>query len=146
MSDFNTLILKQIFWKTKTFFKNFEHRFLVESTNTENATLPCKTALSEANFKANSMCIQNGPITKDGVLPVTTLIFWKSYFSLRTSYKELICCTSDPNTHIQSFDRRWSFTWGCFFPVSILKNKKGRNFHVLLSFQIKTLIKTLILM
>ena len=126
MSDLNTLILKQIFWKTKTFFKNFEHRFLVESTNTENATFPYKTALSEANFKANSMGIQNGPITKDGVLPVTTLIFWKSCFSLRTSYKELICCTSEPNTHIQSFDRRWSFIWGCFFPVSILKNKKGQ--------------------
>ena len=31
--------------------------------------------------------LQNGPITKDGVLPVTTLFFWKFCFSLRTSYK-----------------------------------------------------------
>ena len=40
--------------------------------------------------------LQNGSITKNGVLPVTTLFFWKFYFSLRTSYKELICCTYNP--------------------------------------------------
>ena len=34
--------------------------------------------------------IQNGPIKKNGVLPVTTLFFGKFCFSLRTSYKELI--------------------------------------------------------
>ena len=34
--------------------------------------------------------VQNGPIRKNGVLPVTTLVFQKFYFSLRTSYKELI--------------------------------------------------------
>ena len=32
LNDFNTLTLKQIFWKTKTFFKNLEYRFLDEST------------------------------------------------------------------------------------------------------------------
>ena len=29
--------------------------------------------------------LQNGPITKSGVLPVTTLFFWKICFSFRTS-------------------------------------------------------------
>ena len=33
--------------------------------------------------------VQNGPITKSGVLPVVTL-FFKIYFSLRTSCKVLI--------------------------------------------------------
>ena len=33
--------------------------------------------------------LQNGPITKGGVLPVTTLFFWKICSSFRTS-KELI--------------------------------------------------------
>ena len=32
LNDFNTLILKQIFWKTKTFFQKLEYAFLVEST------------------------------------------------------------------------------------------------------------------
>ena len=34
--------------------------------------------------------LQNGPITKSGVLPVTALFFWKIRFSFRTSQKELI--------------------------------------------------------
>ena len=38
--------------------------------------------------------LQNRPIKKNGVLPVTTLFFLKFCFSLRTSYKKLICCTT----------------------------------------------------
>ena len=34
--------------------------------------------------------LQNGPLTKSGVLPVTTLFFWKIGSSFRTSQKELI--------------------------------------------------------
>ena len=65
--------------------------------------------------------VQNEPITKNGVLPVTTLYFWKFCFSLRTSYKEMIWCTNNPNPHIRTFCRRWNFIWRYFFPVSILK-------------------------
>ena len=55
LNIFNTLTLKQIFWKTKTFFKKLEYRFLVESTKIENASFPYKTAISEANDKTNKM-------------------------------------------------------------------------------------------
>ena len=52
---FNTfLTLKQIFWKTKTFFKKLEYRFLVEATKIENTSSAFKTALS-ANVKTNRM-------------------------------------------------------------------------------------------
>ena len=64
---FNTSTLKKIFWKTKTFFKKLEYRFLVESTKIENASFPYKTALSGANVKTNKM-VSNGPIIKNGVL------------------------------------------------------------------------------
>ena len=37
--------LKQIFWKTKTFFKKLEYRFLVETTKIENTSFPFKTTL-----------------------------------------------------------------------------------------------------
>ena len=49
--------MKQIFWKTKTFFKKLEYYFLVEMTEIENTSiqLPFKTALSEANVRANKM-------------------------------------------------------------------------------------------
>ena len=73
--------------------------------------------------------VQNGPITKNGVLPVTTLYFWKFRFSLRTSYNELIWCTNDPNAHICTFGKRWNFIWRYFFPVSILKRE---NFYHLI--------------
>ena len=58
----------------------------------------------------------------------TTLFFRKLCFSLRTSYKELICCTKNSNVHIFTFCKRWSFTWRCFFPVSILKTKTNSSF------------------
>ena len=50
---FNTLALKQIFWKAETFLKKLEYRFLVEITKIENTTFPYKTPLSEANVKTN---------------------------------------------------------------------------------------------
>ena len=52
---FYSLTLKQIFWKTKTFFKKLEYYFLVESIKIENALFPYKTAISEANVKTNKM-------------------------------------------------------------------------------------------
>ena len=51
----NILTLIQIFWKTETFFKKLEYRFLVETTKIENKSFPFKTALSEANVKRNRM-------------------------------------------------------------------------------------------
>ena len=39
----------------KTFFKKLEYHFLVERTKIEKASLPYKTAISEANVKTNSM-------------------------------------------------------------------------------------------
>ena len=37
----------------ETLFRKLKYRFLVESTKTENATFPYKTALSEAYVKTN---------------------------------------------------------------------------------------------
>ena len=110
----------------KTFFKKLEYRFLVQSTNIESTSFPHKTALPEANVKTNRIEweVQYWFVTKDGVLPVTTLFFWKFYFRMRTSSKKLIRCTNYPNVHIYTFCKRWSFIWRCFFPASILKYEK----------------------
>ena len=43
------------FQETKTFLKKLEYLFFVESTKIENASLPYKTAISEANFKTYRM-------------------------------------------------------------------------------------------
>ena len=41
-----TVFGKQIFWKTKTFFKKLEYRFIVEITKIGNAKFSYKTVLS----------------------------------------------------------------------------------------------------
>ena len=53
LNVFNTLTLKKVFWKTKTFLKTLEYHFLVHSITNESATLPYKTALPKANVKTN---------------------------------------------------------------------------------------------
>ena len=119
---FNTITLKQIFWKTKTFFKKLEYRFLVETTKTENTSFPFKTALSEANVNRNRIATTKWTYHKKWSFDSNYLIFWKICFSFRTSQKELIWCTNDPDfLHIQIFRTHWSLTLGYFLPVSILK-------------------------
>ena len=73
LNDFNTLILKQIFWKRKTFFKKPEYNFLVKSTKIENASFPYKTTISEANVKTNRMVSTKWTYHKERVLPITNL-------------------------------------------------------------------------
>ena len=48
LNVFNTLILKNVFWKTKTFFKKLKSDFSIETTKIEDASYPYKTAISEA--------------------------------------------------------------------------------------------------
>ena len=72
---FNTLTLKQIFWKTKTFFKKLEHRFLVESTKIENASFPYQTATSEANVETNRMVSTKWTYHKERSFASTTYFF-----------------------------------------------------------------------
>ena len=64
--------------------------------------------------------VQNGIITKNGVLPVIFLFFKTILSSIRMTYKELTWCANYANVHIRLFRKRWSFIWGYFFPVSIL--------------------------
>ena len=55
LNVFDTVTLKQIFWKTKTVFKKLEYCSLVESNKIENASFPYKTDISEVNVKTNRM-------------------------------------------------------------------------------------------
>ena len=120
MNVLTTLYFKLIFWKTKTFFKKTRVPFFCSKTKIESAIFPYKTALPEKPMlRQIEWKVQHGPITKDGILPLTTLFFWKFCFRVRTSSKELIRYTSYPNAHIHTFCKRWSFI--CFFPVSIFK-------------------------
>ena len=60
--------------------------FLVETTKIENTSFPFKTALSgKPMLRQREWQLQNGTTKKRGALPVTTLFFWKTCFSFRTS-------------------------------------------------------------
>ena len=53
LNVFNTLNLKQIFWKTKTFFEKLGNKFLDGNTWIENSSSQYKTAILEANIETN---------------------------------------------------------------------------------------------
>ena len=80
---FNTLTLKQIFWKMKTFFKKLEYRFLVASTKIENASFPYKIAISEANVKTNRMMAKKWTYHKEWSFASNCIIFLKILFQFK---------------------------------------------------------------
>ena len=100
----------------------FQKAFLDESIKIENTSFPYKLPYQKSMLRQTKWWLQNGPIKKNEVLPITSLYFWKFCFSLRTSYKESICYTNNRNANICTFCKRWSFIWRSFFPVSILKS------------------------
>ena len=112
---------------------NFETDFLENENHFQKTGVPLKALkLKTYHFHTKLPCqkpmlrqikwwLQNGPIKENGALPVTTL-FFENFASVRTSFKELIYCTNNPNTHVYTFCKRWSFIWRSFFLVSILKN------------------------
>ena len=80
--------------------------------------LPCqKPMLGQIKWE-----VQNVYIIKNRVLRLTTLFFKKFCSSVRTSSKELIKSTTNPNVHIHKSRKRWIFIWRCFSPVSILNS------------------------
>ena len=114
MNVFNTLPLKEIFRKIKIFVKKLEYRSSVESTKIANAKFPRKTACQMPMLRQMEWGVQNRPIAKNGVLPITTLYFWKICFNMRTSYKELIWCINYSIVRIHTFLKRLKFIWVCF--------------------------------
>ena len=128
LSVFNTFTLKNIFWWTKSFLKKLEHSFFVESVKTEISSFSYKTAISEANVRTNRMVSTKWTYRKKRSV-ASNLFFGKLRFSLRASYKELICCTSYPNVNIRTFCKCWSFLWRCLFPVGILESFAYKIVH-----------------
>ena len=76
---FNTLTSKQIFWKTKAFLKKLDYGFLVQTTEIETHHFFSKMLCRKPMLRQIEWQLRNGPITKGGVLPVTTLFFWKNF-------------------------------------------------------------------
>ena len=86
---FNTLTLKQTFWKTKTFFKKLEGIFLDEATKIENTSLPFKTALSKANVKTNRMVTTKWTYHREWSFANNYLIFLENLFQFQNPLKRV---------------------------------------------------------
>ena len=86
---FNTLTLKQIFWKTKTFFKKLEYRFLVETTKIENKSFPFKTALSKANVKTYRIATTKWTYQKEWSFANNYFIFLENLFQFKNLLKRV---------------------------------------------------------
>ena len=110
--------LKNTFYgKRKPLSRNWNNIFSLKALRLNTHHFHTKLPNQKPMLRLIEWWVQNEPIAKNGVLPVTTLFFWKSSFSLRTSY----WCTNDWNAHIRAFCKPWSFIWRCFFSVSNLK-------------------------
>ena len=64
----------------ETDFLENENVFQVESTKIENALFLYNTAIWETNARQIEWWVQNGPITKNGVLPV--IHFFENFVSV----------------------------------------------------------------
>ena len=80
---FNALTLKQIFWKTKTFFTKLKYRFFAESTKIENALFPYKTAISKANVTTKKMVTTKWTYKKERSFASNYFIFLKILFQFK---------------------------------------------------------------
>ena len=83
LKDFKTLTLKEIFWKTKTFFKKLEYVFLIKSSWIENGLFSYKTAIWEANVKTDKMVSTNWTYHKEQSFASHYLIFLKIFFQFK---------------------------------------------------------------
>ena len=104
------------YFNFETDFLENEYLFQKKALSLKKHHFHTKLLYEKPMLRQIEWWVQNGPITKNRVLPVTNSFFWKFCFSLRNSYKELIWCTNHSNAHIPTF---WSFIWRCFFPVSL---------------------------
>ena len=77
LNVFNTLILKQIFWKAS---ENWSIFFLIESAKIENASFPYKTAIPEANVELNRMVSTNWTYYKELSFANDYFIFLENLF------------------------------------------------------------------
>ena len=80
LNVFITLTLKQVFWKSKTFFKKLECGFLAEGSKIEKASFPYETATLEANVKTNRMVSTKWTYHKEQIFASKYFIFSKNFF------------------------------------------------------------------
>ena len=116
---FSILTLKQILWKTKTFFKKLKYCFLLETTKIENALFSYKSAISEANVKTNRMVGRKWTYHKEKSFASYCFILLKILFQLKNLLQRVDFMYQRPKCLFILF-----VSAGYFFPASILNYSK----------------------
>ena len=113
---FNTLTLKQIFWKTITFFKKHEYCFLVETIKIENTSFPFKTALSEDNVKTNRMAATKWTYHKEWSFASNYFIYLENLFQFSNLLKRVNLMYQQPKSPYSYFLQALEFSFRVLFP------------------------------
>ena len=116
LSVFNNSTLKQVFWETRTLFKNVECHFLVESTKIENATFPYKTGLSDTNVKWNGMGSTRWTYHKEWSFAINYFIFSKILFQFKNLVQRVDLKYQPPKCSYSSFSKALEFYLRVIFP------------------------------
>ena len=81
--------LETNFLENENFFsKNWRTIFQLKALRLKTHHFHTKLPYQKPILRHIESWVQNGPISKNGVLPVTTFFLWKFCFYFRTSYKE----------------------------------------------------------
>ena len=113
---FNTLTLKQIFWKAKSFFKKLEYHFLVETTKIGNTSFPSKTAPSEANVKTNRMATTKWTYHKKWSYASNYFIFLENLFQFWSLLNRVNLIYQRPKCPYSYFSQAVEFNFRVLFP------------------------------
>ena len=103
LNIFNTLTLKQIFEKKKTFFKKLEYRFLVERTKIKKASFLYKTAISEAIVKTNRMVTTKWGYHREQSFASNFFIFLNVLFQFKNLLQIIDLMYQQPKRPYSSF-------------------------------------------
>ena len=113
LNVFNTLTLKQFFWKTKNFFKKLEYGILVETTEIENTSFHLKLLCQKPISRQIEWRLQNGPITKSGVLPE---IYLENLFQFWNLLKRVNLMYQRPKYSYSYFTQPLEFNFRVLYP------------------------------
>ena len=108
--------LKQIFWKTKNFFKKLEYCFLFETTKIENTSFPFKPALSEANVKTNRMETTKWTYHKEWSFASNCFIFLENLFQFKNLLKRVNLMYQPSKSPYSYFSQGLEFSFTVLFP------------------------------
>ena len=119
LNVFNSITLKQILWKTKTFFKKLEYLFLVENTKIENTTFRNTTTLPEANVKTNRMGSTKLTYHKEQSFVSNHFPFSKILFLFRNLVFRLDLMYQPPKRPYSYFSKALEFYFRVFFSLRV---------------------------